>query len=199
MSDAGGMARAPVIFIRHGETDWNREQRFQGQTDVPLNETGRGQARRNGRALAGILAEGEWRLVASPLCRTVETLQIVLEAAGCPDRPFVTDKALMEACYGDWEGLTPAEIERSHPGTSVRRDRDKWGFVPPSGESYAMLAERIRCWSAVLDGPTLVVAHGGVLRALLHLLAGLPSHDAPHLAAPQDRVILFTRQSVLTI
>ena len=49
-------------------------------------------------------------------------------------------------------------------------------------------------WLETLDAPTFVVAHGGILRALLHLLAGLPAHDAPHLAVPQDRVILFTRE-----
>ena len=57
-----------------------------------------------------------------------------------------------------------------------------------------MLSERVAGWLATLDAPDFVVAHGGILRALLHLLAGLPPHDAPHLAVPQDRVILFTAQ-----
>jgi probable phosphoglycerate mutase len=62
-----------------------------------------------------------------------------------------------------------------------------------------MLAERVAAWLATLDGPSLVVSHGGILRVLLHILAGLPSHEAPHLAAPQDRVILFTPRSVVTL
>ena len=188
-----------LVFIRHGETDWNRELRFQGQRDVPLNAHGRRQAARNGRAIAGILAAEDWRLVASPLGRSAETMRIVLAAAGQAGRPFDTDPVLMEAHYGDWEGLTLAEIGERHPQAVRAREADKWRFVPPGGESYAMLSDRVARWLATLDGPTLIVAHGGVLRALHHLLAGLPPHDAPHLVTPQDRVVLFSRKAVLTI
>jgi probable phosphoglycerate mutase len=193
------MSRIPLVFIRHGETDWNRELRFQGQRDVPLNAQGRRQAMRNGRAVAGILAAGEWRLVSSPLGRSVETMRLVLDAAGQAGRSFATDAVLMEAHYGDWEGLTLMEIGTRHPEAARAREADKWGYVPPNGESYAMLAKRVAEWLKTLDAPTFVVAHGGILRALLYLLAGLPGHDAPHLAVPQDRVILFTRERVLTI
>jgi broad specificity phosphatase PhoE len=190
---------APLVFVRHGETDWNRELRFQGQKDVPLNEIGRRQAARNGRAVAGILAARDWRLIASPLGRSIETMRIVLAEAGQAVRPFETDAALREAHYGDWEGLTLAEIEAANREALRTREGNKWGYVPPGGESYAALSERIATWLATLSGPTFVVSHGGVLRALVYQLAGLPPHDAPHLAVPQDRVILFTKSSVLTI
>lgn len=195
----GSTSRVPLVFLRHGETDWNRELRFQGQRDIPMNERGRRQAARNGRAVAGILRAGNWRLVSSPLGRSVETMQIVLEAAGQSGRSFASDPVLMEANYGAWEGLTLIEIGEKFPQAARAREADKWGYVPPEGESYAMLSERVSGWLRTLDAPTFVVAHGGVLRALLYLLAGLPSHDAPHLAVPQDRVILFTEQAVLTI
>ena len=193
------MSRVPLVFIRHGETDWNRELRFQGQKDIPLNDHGRRQATRNGRAVAGILAAGEWRLVCSPLGRALETMRIVLQAAGQPERPFAIDPVLMEVNYGDWEGLTLTEIGERFPQQGLARDADKWGYVPPNGESYSMLADRTAAWLRTLEGPTCVVAHGGVLRALMYLLGGLPAHDAPHLAVPQDRVILFTQEAVLTI
>ncbi len=193
------MSAPPLVFIRHGETDWNREFRFQGQCDIPLNDRGRRQAARNGRAVAGILAACDLTLVASPLGRAVETIRIVLDAAGMDGRRFATDAVLMEANYGDWEGLTIKEIAARYPDQARARDVDKWGYAPPNGESYKMLSERVSDWVKTLGGPTLVVAHGGILRALLYLLAGLPAHDAPHLAVPQDRVILFTRGSVLTI
>jgi probable phosphoglycerate mutase len=192
------MSFTPLIFVRHGETDWNRELRFQGQKDVPLNEHGRRQAARNGRALAGILEDDDWRLVASPLGRTVETMRILLASAGQSGRSFATDPVLMEANYGDWEGWTLAEIAARHPEAARARETAKWSYVPPAGESYAMVSERVARW-LTLDGPTLIVAHGGILRALLHLLAGLPSHDAPHLAVPQDRAILFTGSAVFTL
>jgi probable phosphoglycerate mutase len=191
--------RHPLIFIRHGETDWNRAARFQGQHDVPLNALGRRQAERNGRAVAGILASGAWDFVASPLSRTVETMRIALAAAGRADESFSTDPRLKEASYGDWEGLTLAEINALDAGVHERRALDKWGFVPPSGESYADVSERVAEWLATLGGPTLVVAHAGIMRGLLFRLAGLPADEAPHFTVPHDRVILFTRQRVLTI
>ena len=191
--------KAPLLFIRHGETDWNREARLQGQQDIPLNSLGRRQAERNGRAIAAILGSRDWRLVASPLGRSVETMCIVLAAAGRGAAPFATDPALVEACYGDWEGLTLPEVAERDPERARARERDKWSFIPPGGESYSMLSQRLSPWLACLTGPALVVAHGGVLRILLHRLGGLPAHDAPHLTAPQDRVVLFTPRAVLTI
>jgi probable phosphoglycerate mutase len=191
--------RQPLIFIRHGETDWNRASRFQGQRDIALNAIGRRQAERNGRAVAGLLATGEWRFVASPLGRAVETMEIALAAAGRRGASFSTDPLLQEASYGDWEGLTPAEIDALDAGVQERRARDKWGFVPPAGESYAMVSERVAAWLKTLDGPTLVVAHAGIMRGLLFRLAGLAARDAPHFIVPHDRVILFARDSVLTI
>jgi probable phosphoglycerate mutase len=189
----------PLIFVRHGETDWNRELRFQGQRDVPLNARGRLQAARNGRAIAGLLRAGALAAVASPLSRAVETIEIVLAAAGQSGRTYQTDAALIEVHYGDWEGLTLAEIRERFADAMRTREADKWGYAPPRGESYATLAGRVADWLAALSEPTLVVAHGGVLRVLLHLLAGLPAHDAPHLACPHDRAVLFTRQAVFTV
>ena len=189
----------PLIFVRHGETDWNRELRFQGQRDIPLNARGRLQEARNGRAIAGLLRMGEWAAVASPLGRAVETMRIALAAAGRPDQAFALEPALVEVHYGDWEGLTLADIGMRFADAARTREADKWGYAPPNGESYAMLAERVAKWLSGLPGPTMVVAHGGILRVLLHLLAGLPAHDAPHLACPHDRVMLFTQQSVFAI
>jgi broad specificity phosphatase PhoE len=198
-SASAGARVIPLIFIRHGETDWNRALRFQGQRDIPLNALGRRQAARNGRAVSGILAGGRFRLVASPLGRAIETMTIALAAAGRPDAPFTTDPLLKEASYGDWEGLTLTEIAAHQPEPARLREADKWFYPPPAGESYSMVAERVAAWLATLDGPTLVVAHGGILRALLYLLAGLPADHAPHLVVPHDRVILFTPSAVLTI
>ena len=193
------MHRLPLIFIRHGETDWNRTARFQGQRDIALNALGRRQAERNGRAVAGILAGGGWDFVASPLGRTVETMRIALAAASRPGQTFRTDPRLRECSYGDWEGLTLAEIDALDAGVHERRALDKWGFVPPSGESYAAVSERVADWLTTLTGPTLIVAHAGIMRGLLFRLAGLSAEEAPHFTVPHDRVILFTRERVLTV
>ncbi|MEM8665125.1 MAG: histidine phosphatase family protein, partial [Pseudomonadota bacterium] len=95
-----------LIHIRHGETDWNVEGRLQGQLDIPLNDTGRGQARRNGDALAAYLAAERLQdpdFIASPLSRSVETMAIVRDALG-EDAPFRTDERLREISFGDWSG-----------------------------------------------------------------------------------------------
>lgn len=194
------MSFFPILFIRHGETDWNRAARLQGQQDIPLNALGRSQAARNGRAVAALLrSNSSWEIMASPLDRTCETMRIALKAAGMPGARFATDARLREVSYGEWEGLTLAEVAGRDPDGHGDRERDKWGFAPPQGESYAMLDARVGAWLDERCGPTFVVAHGGVLRVLLHRLAGVPNLDAPHAEAPQDRAFLFTGRVVAAI
>ena len=181
----------PLLFVRHGETDWNRRLRLQGQRDVPLNDLGRRQAARNGRALAALIDARDWRFLASPLQRATETMRIVLAAVGRDGEAFETDGRLMEISFGRWSGLTLDEVAAQDPLGAVARSADKWNYVPPEGESYAMLCARVADWLAGLDGRSVVVAHGGVLRVLMRLLLGLPAHDAPYLSVPQDRVAAF--------
>ena len=193
------MTGVPMIFIRHGETDWNREARLQGQRDIPLNALGRRQAARNGRILPLLLGDNEWCFIASPLGRAIDTMTIIFEAAGMTDQVFETDDRLMEMCFGRWEGLTLAEVAQKDPQGEHRREVEKWSYVPPDGESYADLSTRIGGWLADRDGPVVVVGHGGVLRVLHHRLGGVAAAAAPHLAVPQDRITVFARGHVITI
>ena len=194
------MKAPPLVFIRHGETDWNRELRFQGQRDIPLNDARpppggaqRPRRRRHSRASA----TGARRLAAR--ARGGDDAHRACRGGRWTGGASPPTPVLMEANYGDWEGLTLTEIAERLPAEARARDADKWGYAPPNGESYEMCRSASTEWLKTLDGPTFVVAHGGILRALLYLLAGLPAHDAPHLAVPQDRVILFTESDVLTI
>jgi probable phosphoglycerate mutase len=193
------MTGAPMIFIRHGETDWNREARLQGQQDIALNALGRRQAARNGRILPLLLGSAQWRFIASPLGRATETMMIALEAAGIADTEFDIDDRLKEISFGRWEGLTLADVAEKDPNGGKGRDADKWGFVPPGGESYADLCERIGGWLADQHRPAVVVGHGGVLRVLHHRLGGVAAAEAPLLAAPQDRITVFARGRVIAI
>lgn len=181
-----------IVFLRHGETDWNAEGRLQGQRDVPLNDKGRGQARRNGetlrRVLPGIAA---FDFVASPLWRTRETMEIARTALGMDAGGYRTDDRLVEATFGRWEGFTTEEIRAKEPGELAAREADKWGVSPPGGESYELLARRVRPWIAEIDQPTVVVAHGGVGRVLWIELAGLDPAEAVAIAIPHDRVFLW--------
>ena len=193
------MTGAPMIFIRHGETDWNRQTRLQGQQDIALNALGRRQAARNGRILPLLLGDRQWRFIASPLGRTTETMMIALGAAGMADRAFETDDRLKEISFGRWEGLTLAEVSEKDPDGGRKRQDDKWRFVPPNGESYADLSTRIGGWLADHDRPAVVVAHGGVLRVLRHRLGGVTTADAPLLDVPQDRITVFAQGRVISI
>ena len=144
-----------LIFLRHGETAYNAENRLQGQLDIPLNARGREQARAVGRTLAARIGpeidrlEAAGAFIASPLERARETMEIARDAMGLPPRRYALDPVLKEISFGAWEGLTWPEIAARDPKGVRTRKEDKWSFVPPRGESYAMLAERVRPW---LDG-----------------------------------------------
>ncbi|SUA99813.1 Alpha-ribazole phosphatase [Pannonibacter phragmitetus] len=185
-----------LIFIRHGQTDWNAEGRMQGQKDIPLNDTGRGQARRNGQALASFLAhEGidpaGLRFIASPLGRTRETMDLMREAMGLPAGGYELEPRVKEITFGDWEGRTLEELAASDPALVAQRRSDKWGFVPPQGESYAILSQRISGWLAEQTEPSVSVIHGGVIRVLRGLLEDIAPAEIPRLDVPQDVVYLW--------
>ena len=183
-----------LFFIRHGETDWNVAGRLQGQRDVPLNGKGRDQASAVGRLMRALLAPGDVAdidFVASPLLRARETMRLMRVAMGLSPDPFAIDDRLKEIAFGQWEGRTWRDLRKSEPLTVQARDADRWGYVPPDGESYAMLAERVKPWLNSLAGDTLVVSHGGVARVFLSLLAGMAPCDAPAAPIEQGRVLVF--------
>ena len=111
-----------IYFIRHGETDWNAQRRYQGQADIPLNDTGRAQARRNGEALRAFLPRiGQADFIASPLQRTLETMRIVRGALGLAMDDFTIDPRLIELNYGHWEGQLASDLPHTDPdGLSAR-------------------------------------------------------------------------------
>ncbi|WP_246333441.1 histidine phosphatase family protein [Aureimonas mangrovi] len=187
-------AALPRLFLcRHGQTDWNAEGRIQGQRDIPLNDHGRSQAARNGAFLRETLGEAldGWDFVASPMNRTQETMRILRREAGLPEDGFRTDERLMELNFGDWQGMTLAEIEARWPGIVAERDADKWNFRPSgdAAESYRMLVERCIPVFQGLKGPAIVVAHGGITRAFLNTYGSVDPADAAHARVFQNRVL----------
>lgn len=179
--------RRTIYLLRHGETLWNREGRMQGQLDSPLSPRGEDQVRRVGEALRGHV-DGDFSMTSSPLGRVRQTAEIVCDALDRDPASCTTDDRLMEITWGSWDGLTRDEIEARDPGALERRARDRWGYVPPGGESYRMLAGRIRGWLDDLpaDCRLVVVAHGAVGRVLRGLYAGLPRQEMLALDEPQD-------------
>jgi broad specificity phosphatase PhoE len=170
----------PVLYyVRHGETDFNVEGRLQGRLDTELNARGRRQAAECGELLRDLFARerrepADFDYVASPLKRARATMELMRGALGLDPRSYGIDDRLLEISYGNWEGLTLPEIEARTPGVLAQRERDKWDFAPPEGESYCHLTGRIAEWHAALTRDTVVAAHGGGMRALMaifHLLA----------------------------
>jgi len=185
-----------LYFIRHGETDWNAERRLQGQRDIPLNDRGRAQSARCGDILRALLAAGgraaeEFAYISSPLSRTRETMEIIRAELGLTSQHYVTDARLAEMSFGRWEGLTFDEVKARDRAGLVMRERDKWNFSPPDGESYAKLYARVADWHAELASDASVAAHGGVARAIMVLLGVRAPAEAPLGAIEQGVVYEF--------
>jgi probable phosphoglycerate mutase len=191
-------AGVSLYFVRHGETDWNRAQRYQGRRDIPLNDTGRSQARRNGRVLAEALgaAAGSLDYVASPLLRARETMELVRTELALPAAGYRTDDRLSEIHYGHWEGQLWSELPRTDPEGYAARQADPWSWQPTGGESYRMLSQRVALWLADMHRDAVVVAHGGVSRALRGLVLRLEGADVTRLPVPQDKVLLVQDGSI---
>ena len=186
-----------LFFLRHGETFFNAEGRIQGQLDTPLSPRGREQAVEAGRMLGELLQAGGLDpatpdYVASPLSRTCDTMMLARETIGLPEAGFTTDPRLMELCFGRWQDLTWPEIRAMDPGGVAARNRDLWNYAPQDGESYAQLTERVKAWLAERSGPTVVVAHGGVARALMVLRGGVAPSEAGAMPVYQGRVLIFS-------
>ena len=186
-----------IYYIRHGETDWNAEFRYQGQQDIPLNEKGRSQAAHNGEKLARVLGKAEgFQFISSPLGRATETMEIIRGKMQLPARDYATDKRLIEVCYGEYEGVTQAEFKAKDRELYYERKNNMWTFRPKGGESHADIIGRISSWHNDLDpqGKYVVTAHGAVGRVTRHLLAGISVEEVARFVFPQDRIFVFSEQ-----
>jgi broad specificity phosphatase PhoE len=187
-----------LYFVRHGETDWNVAQRYQGRRDIPLNTTGRSQAGCNGRALADLLGAKAAALdyVASPLLRARETMEIMRRELTLPPEAYRIDVRLAEVDYGHWEGHSWAELPHTDPQGFAARKADTWGWQPKGGESYRMLSARIADWLADVRRDAVVASHGGVSRVLRGLILELQPAEIFALEVPQDKVLLVRAGSI---
>lgn len=186
------MSRHTIYFVRHGQTDWNAARKMQGQIDIPLNDTGRGQAKRNGEMLREHLQEraADLHFVASPQVRASETMSILRRALDLPHDTFVRDDRLKEMGYGRWEGMIWPRLAERTPEIEHWL-ADPWLRATPGGESYAMLWARVVAWLQEVPRDTVVVAHGGVMRVLRGHWLGLDPKDFVRLDVPQDKVLVL--------
>jgi probable phosphoglycerate mutase len=187
----------PVLYyVRHGETDFNRQGRLQGRRDTVLNAHGRQQAAECGVLLHDLFARDhrrpqDFKYVASPLKRARETMEIVRATLGLQPHDYEVDARLIEIAYGEWEGLTLQEIETQNASVLSARERDKWDFAPPGGESYRELADRIGKWYGSLTADSVVAAHGGGVRALMAILNIVSEEQATRAQIEQGVIYVF--------
>ena len=167
-----------LLVARHGETDWNREGRWQGHGGPGLNETGRRQAQALAERLSGLRIDA---LYTSDLARAVETAELLAARVG---RIPILDQGLREVDNGDWRGLTRAQVRERNPAGYKRWLNGDPGWS--GGESYDDMHRRVvdtvqRLLDAHPRGRILVVSHGGAVRAIVAHAAGLPGHDRRHI------------------
>ncbi len=188
---------APVIYyMRHGETDWNVERRLQGRQDIPLNARGRAQGAHCGEILRDLFVQRKadpaaLDYVSSPLQRARATMELARAGLGLPPLDYRVDARLTEICFGEWERFTIAELHERDPQRIAQREHDKWHFVPPGGESYRMVAERMREWHASIMRDTVVAAHGGTARGLMAMLGIAKPAAAPLIDIAQGVIYVF--------
>ena len=194
---------AGLVLVRHGESQWNLENRFTGWEDVPLTETGKREAARAGELLRGTRFDVAFTSV---LQRAIRTLDIILETTGQTDLPIIKDQALNERHYGDLQGLNKAETAKKYGDEQVHIWRRSYDVPPPGGESLKDTAARTLPYYDRAIAPrlaageqVLVVAHGNSLRSIVMQLDGLTKEQVLELNIPTGVPIVYELAADQTI
>ena len=162
-----------IYLLRHGETDWNKEERIQGHTDIPLNRKGRMQITQTAKGLAGICPDIDL-VICSPLVRARESAEIAAKGLHYPTDRIIVEPMLIERCFGEAEGLTAEEREEKYPNYHY----SDTGYYFPGMEPFDDLMKRAR---AALERimeisqdkeNILAVSHGAILAAIITSVTG---------------------------
>ena len=190
-----------VYVMRHGETAFNAQGRYQGaRDDSPLTVRGRQQAVDIALRLKDVFDNPDPpRFVTSPLGRATTTTQVILETLGLPDDAYTTDYRLREIDLGDWSGKVIENLKISDADNWHHRETDKWNIPVPGGESYADVAKRAADWFEGLTGPTIAVSHGRFSRILRGLYYGLGWQQMSGLDEPYGTVFKFYADQIIRI
>jgi probable phosphoglycerate mutase len=174
----------PIIFVRHGETDWNKQGRIQGSIDTELNDTGRAQAQAVALAL---LAKREelmaYDFIVSPQKRAQDTMAAINAWQERQADQIRAEPLVREIDFGIWEGKTWAEVIAS--GVYPADPAQRFFWRPEGGESYQDGTARAQALLDKITRPTLIVAHGGIGRCLMALIAHKSPAEAISLPIPQ--------------
>ena len=182
------MRPEPLIFVRHGETDWNAQGLIQGSIDTDLNDKGHSQARRVAALLAAQdIPWTDYDIIVSPQRRAQQTAEYILTALNRTDP--MHDARVRELGFGIWEGRPFWELKASPVYPADPEGRYFWR--PEGGESYEDGVARVNAWRSTLTRPTLVVSHGAVGRCLMGTVAGLGPTALVNLPTPQGAYCLL--------
>lgn len=170
---SGMLKTTELIFLRHGETDWNREKRIQSRQDIPLNPTGKKQAQ---RAAAALKKETICAVYSSPLSRALDTALVIAREHGLPVR---CDKRLLEISHGDWSGKKEHWLSAKYPGQYRKWKKEAWKHLPPGAESWEELTKRLRSFLDHIrknhsGERVLVVSHRGAIAGALTVIRKKP-------------------------
>lgn len=163
-----------LLLTRHGETDWNLIHRYQGQSDIPLNQTGLRQVKQLAKRLASEKIDA---IYSSDLSRAEDTAVEILKTQK-KTIPLQKDPRWRELSFGKWEGLNHEEIQAQWHDEAAKWYADMVSLSPPSGESLLQLAERVQSAleelkSTHMEQTVLVVTHSGAIQTLLCILLGM--------------------------
>lgn len=179
---------AQLVIVRHGQSQWNSENRFTGEVDVPLTDLGRQEAKQAGQKLKGFEFT---QCFTSALHRAQETLHIILQEMGKRGLPITENKALNERNYGSLQGLNKAETAKKYGEEQVVIWRRSFDVPPPDGESLKDTAARVIPYYESTIEPLLkkgqnilLVAHGNSLRSLMMHLENIGSHEIVEVNIP---------------
>jgi 2,3-bisphosphoglycerate-dependent phosphoglycerate mutase len=184
-----------LVLIRHGESQWNLENRFTGWVDVPLSAKGMEEARAAGEKLKGYTFDLAFTSV---LQRAITTLNVVLEVTGQKGIPITQNQALNERHYGDLQGLNKAETAEKYGDAQVKLWRRSFDVQPPNGESLKdTLARVLPYWESTIyphvqkKERMIIAAHGNSLRSLVMHLDNLTTEQVLELNIPTGVPLVY--------
>jgi len=184
--------KLPTIYLlRHGQTEWNVEGRYQGQLNSPLTPLGREQAKSNALKLQKYLNINEVKLFSSPLGRARETAEIIAKESGLDASKIIFEEDIQEVNYGIFEGQTKVYCKDLYAKEFSEREANKFTYVLEGGESYANVFVRLKRWLASVEDEEVIVlvAHEMINRALRGIYCQLPNDKMLKLRQPNDVLI----------
>lgn len=191
-----------IYLLRHGETVFNTQGRYQGELDSPLTDIGIEQVQQNADMLKSLIGNPQdWKIISSSLGRALQSTEIICETIGYDFNDVEKDHRLAEVAVGNWAGLTTKEIEQSWPSLLENTDRYNWYFNAPNGESYDSVVARLTDWldSVKDEQKVIVISHGLTGRILRGIYAGLAKNNALKLDVSQDVFFKLSHKKIQNI